>query len=480
MFVKRAVCWMGILLCLMLAGCMKSPGPFETPEDFQRAFAAPDRARVLPAEKVLTLQRAVEIALLNNPSNLAAAQAVTAARYGYYRALSAYAPEINAGYSMTDTLSRGWALKNPPEGVLKKNDHFVTSGTLHASLLLFDGFARELETIIAKQEYRKSMAAEKNVRRLLERAVSYAYYDMYLAGEEMTIYRADLDFQDLALRQEEERFRNGHVSKASVLNFRILAARAQSSISNARYRRQVAFHALTALMGCEDLPPPDVWELQKISSALFPEVQDDLFYLELAVRHRPDLEMEKRVLEIAFRQKQKAIADFLPQIRVFSEFALETYNAGYGGAKVSSAHSRQGIFNYGMEGSWNLFRGWDSVNNLRRLAVLEKIAMWGLNAKFLEIAAEVRDACANCRNARRQIDIFQSMAQWVREQRDLVFSEYRNGRETITRLNEAQSALIEAQSRLVISEVEFLKAIAQLAAAAGTEVSQLLDNRIPE
>ena len=166
MLVKRAVCWMGILLCLMLAGCMKSPGPFETPEDFQRVFAAPDRARVLPAEKVLTLQRAVEIALLNNPSNLAAAQAVTAARYGYYRALSAYAPEINAGYSMTDTLSRGWALKNPPEGVLKKNDHFVTSGTLHASLLLFDGFARELETIIAKQEYRKSMAAEKNVRRL--------------------------------------------------------------------------------------------------------------------------------------------------------------------------------------------------------------------------------------------------------------------------------------------------------------------------
>jgi outer membrane protein TolC len=101
---------------------------------------------------------------------------------------------------------------------------------------------------------------------------------------------------------------------------------------------------------------------------------------------------------------------------------------------------------------------------------LEKIAKWGLNAKFLEIVAEVRDARANCQNMRYQIEVFRDMAQWVREQRDLVFSEYRNGRETITRLNEAQNILIEAQSKLVIAAVDFSKAMAQLAAATGREL----------
>ena len=61
------------------------------------------------------------------------------------------------------------------------------------------------------------------------------------------------------------------------------------------------------------------------------------------------------------------------------------------------------------------------------------------------------------------------MSDWVREQRDLVYSEYRNGRETITRLNEAQSALVEAQSRLIISAIEYRKAVIQLAAVTGAE-----------
>ena len=289
---------------------MGAPGPFDTMEDFRREFAGRSSLPDLDKGKTLTLKCALETALFNNPTNLAAAQAVTAARYGYYRALSAYAPEVNVHYSLGHTLTRGWDLKNPPVGVMKKNDHLVTATTLQASLLLFDGFARELEALIARQEFNKSAALEKNVRRLLERAVAYAYYDMYLASEEILIYREDLVFQMNALQQEEERFRNGHVSKAAVLNFRILAARAKSNISNARYRRRTAFHALSALMGCAPLQLPEGMGLQKISTAYPLFISDEDFYLEQAVLHRPDLHAEKIALEIAHRNKQKALSAF--------------------------------------------------------------------------------------------------------------------------------------------------------------------------
>ena len=305
---------------------------------------------------------------------------------------------------------------------------------------------------------------------MLERAVAYAYYDMYLAGEEMIIYGEDLDFQNTALEQEEQRFRSGHVSKASVLNFRILAAGARSRISNARYRRQVAFHALASLMGCDIRQLPEDFSLQKIPTENLPYIYEENFYLEEAINQRPDLAAEKNTLNIAYLDKQKVYADFLPELRLFSEFSQNTYNANYGGYRVSRSHSKQAGFTYGAEGTWNIFRGFDSVNKLRRQLVLEKIAKWGLNAKFLEIVAEVRDARANCQNMRYQIEVFRDMAQWVREQRDLVFSEYRNGRETITRLNEAQNILIEAQSKLVIAAVDFSKAMAQLAAATGREL----------
>ena len=464
---------MAILGGVFAAGCVKIPAPLENVDDFYRRFSERKASQVIPSEKELTLKRAVEIALLNNPTNLAAARAVVAARYGYFRALAAYAPEINATYSLGHTLSRGWDLKNPPEGVMKRNDHFVTAGTIHASFLLFDGFARELESIIAKQEYNRSTEAEKNVKRLLERAVIYAYYDMYLAGEEMIIYGEDLDFQNSALVQEKERFVNGHVSKAAVLNFKILAARARSSISNARYRRQVAFHALSALMGCDIRQFPDKFVLQKSTPGAAPQIYDEELYLELAVRNRPDLSAEKIALDTAYRRAQKVWAEFLPELRIFSGFSFDTYKARYGGYHVSGSHSRQGSFAYGIEGRWNIFRGFDSVNKLKRQRVLAEISMWGLNAKFLEIVAEVRDALENCKNTRYQIAVFQEMAEWVREQRDLVFSEYRNGRETITRLNEAQNILVEARNRLIVSVVEFNKALAQLNAATGTGMCHL-------
>lgn len=464
-----------IITGTLLSGCVFPHGPFETASDFRRGFPVPENLMEIPDGQALTLHKAVEIALHNNPTNLAAAQSVYAARYGYLRALSAYAPELNAAYSLGHTLSRGWDLKNPPEGVMKRNDHFNTAGTIQASLLLFDGFARELETIIARQEFNKSTNIEKNVRRLLERAVAYAYYDMYLAGEEIIICQEDLAFQNMALQQAKERFRNGHVSKAPVLNFQILAARARSDIRNARYRRQVAFHALSALLGYANRELPEEIELQEISMEHLPYIHDENYYLELAVSNRPDLEVEKIALHIAWREKQKAYAGFFPEIRLFSEFTLDTRHARYGGYRVSRSHSNQGGFTYGVEGKWNIFQGFDTLNNVRKQEALEKVALWGLNAKFLEVAAEVRDAHAHCENARYQVEIFQDMAQWVLEQRNLVFSEYCNGRETITRLNEVQATLTEAQSRLIISKVEFSKAAAQLAAAAGIRLFQLCD-----
>jgi outer membrane protein TolC len=62
------------------------------------------------------------------------------------------------------------------------------------------------------------------------------------------------------------------------------------------------------------------------------------------------------------------------------------------------------------------------------------------------------------------------MAGWVQEQRDLIYSEYINGRETVARVNQAQSELTEAQSSLALWQIQYHKAAAQLRAALGTDM----------
>jgi hypothetical protein len=148
---------------------------------------------------------------------------------------------------------------------------------------------------------------------------------------------------------------------------------------------------------------------------------------------------------------------------------LETAAAKYGDYAVKSSYFNHPSFAYGITGSWNLFRGFGSLNELRRRKALEQAAFWGLNKKYLDVTTEVRDALDYCRNTRTQIDIFRSMKDWVLEQRNLIYSEYINGRETISRLNQAQSDLVEAQSSLALWQIQARKAEAQLNAALGIE-----------
>jgi outer membrane protein TolC len=91
------------------------------------------------------------------------------------------------------------------------------------------------------------------------------------------------------------------------------------------------------------------------------------------------------------------------------------------------------------------------------------------------VTTEVSDALDNCRNAICQINIFTSMAEMVQEQRNLIYSEYINGRETIARVNQAQSELVEARSSLALWEIQYHKAVSQFNAAIGIDSATAVD-----
>ena len=459
----------GMFILLLLCGCFKKMDEFNTYKDYEQTFSGVQKV-VLKGKKSLTVAEAGKMALANNPTLRSAASSIKSAQYGYYRALSAWSPEISVSGDVRNTHSRGYDLNHPPAGIFPEEDRFSTSGTVRATWLLFNGLARELDIIVAKLEYDRNIAVANDVKRLLLRAVIYIWCDILLASEEIIIYNADKSFQNAALRQAEQQFKAGHVSYATVLNFKILAAKAQSRETFAQYRRQTAINALASLLGYSSGEFPDNIRFEH---SFFPRV--DLhrplyFYLENAVLNRPDLKVEKLQFEQSIRNKQAAYAAFMPEIHLFADFSFGSAAAAYSDYSVNRSYYNHPAFSYGITGTWNIFRGFASWNELRRRKALEQAAMWGLNKKYLDITAEVRDALEHCRNTVIQTGIYRNMADWVREQRDLIYSEYINGRETIARVNQAQSELVEAQSSLALWKIQSRKAEAQLNAALGTDV----------
>ena len=471
----KRVSLLSIFIIFLFCGCFRTFDKLNTLDDYANTF---DRKQKIPLKnrKTMSFSEAKSIALANNPTLHAAASSIRSAQYGYYRSLSAWSPELTASWKIDNSISHGYDLKHPPSGIFPEENRFANSVSVKATWLLFNGLARELDILISKLEYDRSAAAADDVKRLLLRAVSYVWCDVLLADEEKIVYQADKAFQDAALTQAEQQFKSGHVSYAAVLNFKILSAKAQSRITLAEYNRQTALNALAALLGYSSNELPSDIKLGQASVKTVELYYDLNFYLEQAVSNRPDLKAEKIQFEKALRCKQSAYAAFMPQVHLFADFSFDNARAKYGNYSVNGSYYNHPAFSYGAVAEWNIFRGFDSWNDLRRRQALEQVAMWGLNKKYLEVTAEVNDALEHCRNTVIQTGIFRSMAEWVAVQRDLIYSEYTNGRETIARLNQAQSELVEAQNNLAIWKIQYQKAAAQFNAALGMEYKNSADH----
>lgn len=454
------------LLLLLLSACAVSGrNPLRTLEDYEKRFAARETPCPLTPRKKLTLAEAQEIALANNPDYLAAYDSVQAARARYYRTLSAYLPRVDLGSSASQTFTRNHHRVNPPDDIFYRERNFTPEFTLSASWLLFDGFAREFSVIIAKQDFIQTRALDENTKRLLLRAVAYAYYDAVLAEQAAGIAESDLAFQVSSLAQAENRRRAGFVSLGPVLNFKILANEAKSAMLNARCRRAASRYALAALMGLGDVTLPDGMPLGSTAIRRDPDLPPVRFYLEKAVELRPDLRAVRAALEQARLRKYRAASSFLPTLNLFASGGLERSQSRIGGGTHQTSSWNGLSFEYGVALNWNLFDGFATLLSIREYAALEKKSARELEKTWLDAVSEVKTAYANYSNAYQQVLIYHEMLEWVFEQRSLVAAEYWAGNNTITRLNGAQSDLVNAELRLASSLAEMGRYEAQLRAA---------------
>lgn len=476
--IGKAVC--GFAVLVFAGGCsLAPPEEFRSLEEYRKAF--PPRLPWHPEKNggELTLQAAQRFALANNPDYISAWHAVNAARFRYYQALSAYLPRLDGTSSFGQLFEQNRGRVNPPVGIELRERNLMTQNSLNASLLLFDGLAREFGIGAAIRDYDRQAASDDNMRRLLLRGVAYAYYDILLAEEEARIAKANLEFQQSSLAQAESRFRFGLVSRAAVLNFKILANAAKSNMLNAQYRADVSRFALTALMGFSSLEPeekPRLSPLELDSSRLPAELG---FYINTALANRPDLKAFRYQLDIARYRRYQAFSGFLPVIVAFAGAGIGTNELHYGGTDHKHSAYNSGTVHYGVRADWNLFNGFATFNLLRERESLEREARFKVEAAFLACVNEVQSAYANYRNAFEQVQLYSEIVKWAYEQRQLVTVEYWGGRETITRLNGAQSDLVGAEGKVAIAIVELNKALAQLNAAVNMPLEEESSRPLP-
>ena len=476
---------LGALSALIVGGCYSyTPPPRATQCDTYTQREKDERDELFKDMKQLTRSDAQRIALKNNPTYAAAYHAVSAARMRYYQAWGAYSPTFTASFTMQDSLA---TYRNARTYVGHKGrvstDTFTTNTTIGATLLLFDGLAREFNVLAAKHsmEYQKAMEADQC--RTMMRAVAVAYNAVLLAIENRRIAEEDRKFQRASLKDTKYKFEAGAVPLSDVLNFEILVNNAEVSMINAEYQYDTAIYALAVLMGYPEGTLPKEVTFPSDFKSDFGDLPAVEIYLDAALSHRPDLKGYREQLEVARYQLYKTYSAYSPTISAFATFGFgtnetHTHTSGYHENGIRYAHDdtrsyyNRPSFTYGVTADWTIFNGFIRYNTMREYQANLAAAEYSVAAQWFAVVGEVRAAYANYIQAVRQTRNYEKIKALSQQQRDLVNEEYKAGNAELTRLNEAQRDLVTAESNLASSYVAIQNAKAQLDSAVGVNTAE--------
>jgi len=445
---------------------------------------------------VLPLPDARRIALEANPDVHAARARLEASLARIGEARSFYFPQVSAFHNSTRTLqtsnrlSRFYSSALPEESGLvipenptlldllgtvvermrsrqtlsvgNQNSFSDHSTGLTATWLLFDGFVREARLLGAKHTYRASAMGVADVERLIVRAVDVAYHQTQLGREQIRIARADEQFSAEQLTHAQRNFEAGRMSRADVLNFEVRVRAAQANVVAARGLRETGRVVLAELMALPEARLPGNVQLAELEddgeAPLEPPDVDE--WIDRGMQLRPDLAQARYVLKARLESVNLAKGQFSPQISLQGSWGFESLsNMRYEEDDQASAVA--------LELRWQLFTGGFRTSQLRRARADWWEAHANLESKRLEVAADVRQAVVDVVDAQEQVKLQRANLESASENRRLVETEYRAGKSSLVRLNEAQRDLVQTEVDLARARIRLRQAWSDLRAAAG-------------
>ena len=299
---------------MVFTSCASYKKPFEAVSKSSYTTLTDKEKCMLPKNlKFLTLEEAQNIALDNNPSFKTKYFAIAAARARYYQSFASYYPTLNASFSISQGFGRTYATHNYTRTRTQAESY---TPELSGSWLIFDSFAREMNMLSARHSWKASIADEDDARRLLLRAVAYAYNDVMLAAAQQRIAIADMNYSAELLKDTQIKFEAGAVPLSDVLNFKIRYNNGESSLITAQYNYAANKYVLAALLGLTDGNIPEDVMFPDMPSADGEVLPDISIYLDTALANRPDLRAYRENLEAAKFSFWSSLCAFGPTVSV--------------------------------------------------------------------------------------------------------------------------------------------------------------------
>ena len=428
---KKIFLILSFIFLLLLSGCVNyDPPPDVVYSDNYSATNLNDLQKVFPADKNLSKQDAVTIALENNPGYKSSQLKETSAWADYYASLAALSPAVALGAGVLPN-----TVSNP--------------GVLSANYQTFSGLSTTMNALSASATAETKKWDVQNYRRLLEQKVIVGDNKIQKNLADIEIQRANEKFQKQMTSKSTVEYKKGKGSLSDVLNFKIKALNAKAAKIAAAKNYKIDSYALGATMGMTDakLPYEPKLPIKKIDRK-DKEIFKLNYYLDLAIENRPDLKAQKETLKSA-------------------EYKL--YGLWGAISPAVSLNSREGTTSTAVTSN---ITGGSKIANVRSKEAQYDAQNEALKKKWIEIVKEVRSRYISLKANLAIRDAYAASLNAARERRDHLEREFHKEKVDVVVFNQAQKTFIDVQKAFVKAEVGISNARAKLSAACGINLDE--------
>lgn len=420
-----------------------APSPSTPWTPSANAVPPPLPQREMPAiDTPMPLDRAIDIALSNNPNTRVAWLRARVAESNLGIARSELLPEVNAGLSVNRT------------------QHATTYGpSLALTYLLFDfggraaGIEQARQALIAA-DYDHNQAIQDVVLDAVQ-----AYYGVLDAKALLAAQDATLKERRASLDAADARHRAGVATVADVLESRTALSQAQLNYETIEGGLRQQEGLLATTLGVPVTTAIEIGTLpaEAAGGDVTQKVDELIAQAEAA---RPELAAARAGIERARARVQEVRSAYLPSVGVTAS-SSKTFG-------TRSSTSTASPYAVGVAVRFPLFTGFRNVYDVRAAQLNAELA--GASARNLqqEVALQVWSSYYALSTAAQRVKTSRDLLRSAQESVDVAQGRYRGGVGTIIELLTAQAAVETARAQEVQARADWFIAVAQLAHDTGS------------
>lgn len=400
----------------------------------------------------VTLQEAIRRALQVQPAMVQARGDQRTAGASSRSALGAYLPSL----SVSGSAARSNVGRIDPTTGQPVPPEYSYTGSLNASLELFDGFRRVANLRSTGANRDAAEAGVVNQRFQVTLATKEVFYDALAREDLVRVADAQVRRAQQQLQISVEKLRAGSATRSDSLRSTVEYGNARIALLQARANLATAQANLGRQIGV-DVP------VRAVPDTGLPSLPDTVALRGAALATAPQVEQAEAQARAARAQVWSARSQYWPSLIV----SYSNNRQGIGSPNLPLLNNYPETFSWRFGMSWTLFNGFTREANQVNASVQRDVAEARAADARRALNAQLTQQLAALATALEQVSIARANVAAATEDLRVQNERYRVGAATILDLLTSQTALTTAEVNLVQTRFNYLIARAEVEALVG-------------